>query len=96
MPYAAAQPAAQSKASVVFGSAVRVLFATLLFTAGGMAVGLFLGIICTVVVSSLRGGHIDMTDAYRHVAVPFAILTGFVALIGSAVLEVRTRTRTSR
>ncbi len=74
---------------------MRVLFATLLFTAGGMAVGLFLGILGTVIYGMMRGGHIDMTNAYRHVAIPVAILAGSVALIGSAILEVRARTRTS-
>jgi len=37
-----------------------------------------------------------MTNAYKHVAIPAAILTGCIALIGSAVLEVRSRrTRTT-
>jgi hypothetical protein len=43
------------------------------------------------------GNKIDMTNAYKHVAIPVAILLGSAALIGSAVLEVRSRrTRTSR
>ena len=35
----------RSKLSVLFTSTVRVLFTTLLFTAGGMGLGLLLGII---------------------------------------------------
>jgi hypothetical protein len=81
--------------SIVVTSVVRVLFATLLFTAGGMAVGLFCGIVGTVIYGMIEGGQIDMTNAYRHVAIPIAILAGSIALIGSSVLEVRARTRTS-
>ncbi len=92
----ATNPAVQrSRSSLVFSSVLRVLFTTLLFTAGGMAVGLFFGIIGTVVFGMMRGGQIDMTNAYRHVAIPIALLAAVVALVGSAILEVRTRTRTS-
>ncbi len=74
---------------------VRVLFATLLFTAGGMAVGLLLGIIFTAVFGAVRGGAIDMRNAYLHVAIPVAALSGTVALIGSIWLEVRASRRTN-
>jgi lipopolysaccharide export LptBFGC system permease protein LptF len=87
----------RSKLSIAFTSTVRVLFTTLLFTAGGMGAGLFLGILGTLVYGMISGSKIDMTNAYRHVAIPVAILAGSVALIGSAVLEVRARRqRTSR
>ncbi len=79
----------------MLASILRVLFATLLFTAGGMAVGLFCGILGTVIYGMIRGGQIDMSNAYRHVAIPVALVIGSVALIGAAVLEVRARTRTS-
>lgn len=92
---AVANDGRRSKLSVAFSSVLRVLFATLLFTAGGMAVGLFCGIVGTVVYGMIKGGRIDMTNAYRHVAIPIAILAGAVALVGSAVLEARARTRTS-
>ncbi len=94
---AVANDGRRSKLSVAFASVMRVLFATLLFTAGGMAVGLFCGIVGTVVYGMIKGGQIEMTNAYRHVAIPIAILAGAVALVGSAVLEARARrTRTSR
>jgi lipopolysaccharide export LptBFGC system permease protein LptF len=87
----------RSKLSIAFTSTVRVLFTTLLFTAGGMGAGLFLGILGTLAYGMIGGNKIDMTNAYRHVAIPVAILTGSIALIGSAVLEVRARRqRTSR
>ena len=87
----------RSKLSIAFTSAVRVLFTTLLFTAGGMGVGLFLGIVGTIVYGIIRGGNIDMTNAYKHVAVPVAITLGAAAFVGALVLEVRSRRRrTSR
>jgi len=97
MSYSDAIPARRrSKLSIVFTSAVRVLFTTLLFTAGGMGAGLFLGILGTVIYGIISGSKIDMTNAYKHVAIPVAILAGCIAVIGSAVLEVRARrTRTS-
>lgn len=79
----------------MFASVVRVLFATLLFTAGGMGVGLLLGILGTLGWGMVHGGNIDMTIAYRHVAVPTAITLGTVAFLGSIFLEVRAR-RTSQ
>ena len=89
MSYAAV--AHRSRVSIVFTSTIRVIFSTLLFTAGGMGAGLFLGILGTVIFGFMRGQHLDMTNAYRHVAIPVAILFGSIALIGSAVLEVRAR-----
>ena len=95
--YSVAVSARRTKLSIAFTSTVRVLFTTLLFTAGGMGTGLLLGIIGTVLYGLIRGHQIDMTNAYRHVAIPLAILLGSVALVGSAVLEVRSRRpRTSR
>ncbi len=89
-------PARRTKLSIAFTSTIRVLFTTLLFVAGGMGAGLFLGIVGTVLYGIISGSKINMTNAYKHVAIPVAILVGCVALIGSAVLEVRSRrTRTS-
>ena len=96
MSYTAMAPVARrSKFSIIFTSTVRVLFTTLLFTAAGMGAGLFLGILGMVVYGMITGNKIDMANAYRHVAIPIAIVAGSVALVGSAVLEVRAR-RTSR
>jgi lipopolysaccharide export LptBFGC system permease protein LptF len=96
MSYSAAMPARRSKVSIAFTSAIRVFFTTLIFTAGGMGAGLFLGIVGTVLYGIISGSKVDMTNAYKHVAIPVAIVIGAVALVGSAVLEVRSRrTRTS-
>jgi hypothetical protein len=56
-----------------------------------MGAGLFLGILGTVIFGLVTGHKVDMTNAYRHVAIPVAILCGSIALIGAAVLEVRSR-----
>jgi hypothetical protein len=87
----------RSKASVVFTSTIRILFTALLFTAAGMGAGLFFGIVGTIVYGMIKGSNIDMTNAYRHVAIPVAITLGAAALIGALLLEVRSqRERTSR
>lgn len=77
--------------SRVLASVARVLFATLLFTAAGMGVGLLLGILGTIAWGAMRGSHIDMRNAYLHVAIPFAITIGCVALIGATYMELRAR-----
>lgn len=88
------QPGAISR---LFTSAVRVLFITLLFAAGGMGAGLFLGIVGTLVYGMMKGGSIDMTNAYKHVAIPVAVTLGAAAFVGALVVEVRSRRqRTSR
>jgi hypothetical protein len=98
MSYAAiAHGQQRSKVSVVFTATVRVLFTTLLFTAAGMGAGLFLGIVGTVVYGIIRGSNVDMSNAYKHVAIPVAVTLGAAAFAGALVLEVRSRRqRTSR
>ena len=81
----------RSKGSLLFTSTVRVLFTTLIFTAGGMGLGLLLGIIGLVSYGLIAGVQPDMRNAYRHIAIPAAIAIGCVALVGSMVLEFRNR-----
>jgi hypothetical protein len=95
--YSTALPAQRTRISIVFTTTMRVLFSALLFAAAGMGAGLFLGILGTVLYGLIRGSAVDMSNAYKHVAIPVAVLAGSVALIGSVVLEVRSRRpRTSR
>ena len=81
----------RSKISILFTSTVRVLFTSLIFTAGAMGLGLLLGIIAMVTYGLIAGVQPDMRNAYRHVAIPLAITIGCVAFLGALVLEVRTR-----
>jgi nitric oxide reductase large subunit len=95
MPVVAMAPSKQrSRLSIAFTSSARVLFTTLLFTAGGMGFGLFLGIIGMTAYALLHGGNVDMTHAYKHVALPIAFTLGAIAFCGAIYLEVRSR-RTS-
>jgi hypothetical protein len=92
MSFAAPAAAQQrSKLSILFTSTVRVLFTTLLFTAGGMGLGLLLGIIGMVTYGLVRGVQPDMRNAYLHFAIPLAITVGCVAFLGALTLEVRAR-----
>lgn len=81
----------RSKLSIFFTSTVRVLFTTLIFTAGGMGLGLLLGIIGMVTYGLIAGVQPDMRSAYRHIAIPVAITIGCFAFAGALVLEVRAR-----
>jgi hypothetical protein len=84
-------PRTRSAASRLLTSAVRVLFTTLIFTAGGMGLGLLLGIIGMITYGLVAGVQPDMRNAYRHVAIPLAIAIGCVAFVGALLLEIRTR-----
>jgi hypothetical protein len=85
----------RSKISIAFAAIARVLFTTLLFTAGGMGLGLFFGIIGMITYAFFHAGRVDMTRAYRHVAFPTALVVGAVGFCVAVVLEVRSQ-RTSR
>ena len=75
------------------GSTARVLFSTLLFAAGGMGLGLLFGIIGLLTYGLIARIQPDMRNAYRHVAIPIAIMIGCVAFAGALVLEFRNRQR---
>jgi len=68
---------------------VRVLVVTFLGTLLAFALSLFVGIIAIVVSSWARGAHPNMTQAYRHIAIPGAGLAGAIVLISSVVVEIR-------
>ena len=70
---------------------MRVLFTTLIFTAGAMGLGLLLGIIGMIAYGLAAGVQPDIRNAYRHVAIPLAIAIGCVAFVGALVLEIRAR-----
>jgi hypothetical protein len=87
----------RGRVSRALGSTARVLFTTLIFTAGAMGLGLLLGIICLVTYGLIAGVQPDMRNAYRHVAIPVAVTIGCLAFAGALALELRARrTRTSR
>ena len=71
----------------------RTLFATLLFTALGMGVGLLCGIVGTAILNAVRHGGVDMANAYRYVAIPVAITAGSCAFLYQVVTGIRTTLR---
>ncbi|MEY2395926.1 MAG: hypothetical protein QOF94_2271 [Acidobacteriaceae bacterium] len=68
---------------------VRVLLVTFIGTLISFAVSLLLGILGTVVRSSLRRVNPNMTVAYRHIALPVALVAGSVIFVLALTMEVR-------
>jgi ABC-type nickel/cobalt efflux system permease component RcnA len=68
---------------------VRVLLVTFIGTLLSFAVSLLLAIFGMVVVSALRGVHPDMRIAYRHIALPMALVAGGIILVLTIAMEVR-------
>jgi uncharacterized BrkB/YihY/UPF0761 family membrane protein len=68
---------------------VRVLLVTFIGTLISFAVTLFLGIVGTVAFSALRGTHPNMTIAYRHIALPVAVVAGGIIFVLALTMEIR-------
>ena len=68
---------------------VRVLLVTFIGTLVSFAVSLLLGIVGTVVVSSLRHVHPNMTVAYRTIALPAAVVAGSIIFVLALAMEIR-------
>lgn len=67
----------------------RVLLVTFILTLFSFAVSLFLGILGVVIGSRLRGIPTNMAIAYRHIALPAAIIVGSIVLISATAMEIR-------
>ena len=72
-----------------YGIPLRVGLITFIGTLICFAITLLLAIIVTVVSSALRGIHPDMRTAYRHIALPVALVAGIVILVAALVNEIR-------
>jgi hypothetical protein len=68
---------------------VRVCLVTFISTLFCFAVSLLLAILGTVIVAALRGIHPDMRIAYRHVALPMALVAGSIIFVLTLVMEIR-------
>jgi hypothetical protein len=68
---------------------VRVLLMTFIGTLIIFAVSLLAGILGTVILAMRRGAPPNMTIAYRHVALPAALVAGVILLVLSATMEIR-------
>ncbi len=68
---------------------VRVALVTFIGTLFCFSVSLLLAILGTVIVAKLRGVHPDMRIAYRHIALPMALVAGSIILVLGLVMEIR-------
>jgi amino acid transporter len=68
---------------------LRVLLVTFLLTLFSFAISLMLSILGVVIAAKLHGVHPDMRIAYRHIALPVAMVAGSIVLILSIVMEIR-------
>jgi hypothetical protein len=72
---------------------VRVLLVTFLLALLSFAVGLFLGIFGLLISTVVRGGHPNMTVAYRSFAFPVAAVSAGIAWVVAIAIEVRYQSR---
>ena len=68
---------------------VRVVLVTFIGTLLSFAVSLFLSIVGIVIVSLVRGVHPEMTMAYRHIALPVALVAGCIIFVSTFAMEIR-------
>ncbi len=69
--------------------AFRTLLLTMLFALLGMAMGLLAGIIGTIVMAAMHHTQPDMTAAYRHVAIPAAVVSGAGAFLWNVLRAIK-------
>lgn len=82
-------PGLQSRNPRWYAIPVRVGLVTFIGTLLTFAVTLLFAIFGTVILASLRGAHPDMRIAYRHVALPVAVLAGSIIFVAMLVTEIR-------
>jgi hypothetical protein len=68
---------------------VRVVLVTFIGTLLSFAVSLFLSIVGIVIVSLVRGVHPEMAMAYRHIALPVALVAGCIIFVSAFAMEIR-------
>ena len=67
----------------------RVGILTFLGTLVSFAVSLLLGILAIVIHAALHKARPDMRVAYRHIALPVAMVAGGIILVATLVMEIR-------
>jgi hypothetical protein len=72
-----------------YGVPVRILLLTFIGTLLSFAVILLLSILGLLIVSAVRGLHPDMRLAYRHIALPMALVAGGIIFVFATIFEVR-------
>jgi uncharacterized protein YacL len=73
-----------------FSKAVlRIVILTVFFAAFGMGIGLFFGILGTVLYAAIKHIHIDMAMAYRDIAIPVALISALGAFVYNTMTTLR-------
>lgn len=72
-----------------YGVPVRIVLLTLVGTLLCFCVTLLFSLIGIVGMAAFRGIHPDMRVAYRHFAVPMAVVEGAIILVCATVCELR-------
>jgi ABC-type dipeptide/oligopeptide/nickel transport system permease component len=67
----------------------RALLVTFLLMLLSFAISLLLAIGSLMITAAAKGGHVDMTFAYRHIAAPVAMVVGLIVLALSLTMEIR-------
>jgi hypothetical protein len=81
--------AAAARAPHWYAIPVRVALVTFIGTLLSFSVTLLFAIFGTVILASLHGVHPDMRTAYRHIALPTAVVAGGVIFVLTLVMEIR-------
>ena len=85
----AMSPARPSRAPRWYTIPARVFAVTFVGTLLSFAVILLFAIFGTVIVAALKGVHPDMRIAYRHIALPMALIVGGVVFVLAVIMEIR-------
>jgi hypothetical protein len=83
------RPGPQSHNPRWYAIPVRVALVTFIGTLLTFAVSLLFAIFATVILASLHGLHPDLRIAYRHIALPAAVIAGGVIFMAMLVTEIR-------
>lgn len=79
----------KSRIQTALGIAIRVLLLTIVFTLLAFAVGLFCGIVASLLYGAIRHIQPDMTWAYKFVAAPFGAIGLVVSFFVMSISEIR-------
>lgn len=82
-------PAQKAQKPRWYAVPVRILLVTFLLTLLTFALCLFASILGTVLAGLVHGYNPDLRLAYRHFALPIALVSGVVVFIVTTVMEIR-------
>jgi len=68
---------------------IRVVLYSVLLTLMIFSASLLVGIAGVMIHARIRGIHPDLPFAYKHIALPVAIVAGVIIVVLSSVMEIR-------